>query len=94
MDHNKAQQLRFCLACQNPCRIMFPAGVQFKESSSCSPMATLAYSLLKGNIDLTDDVRSRLSDTKGCEACKSACPYGVDVAALAAEVVKEFTDKR
>ena len=87
MDKDKLQQLRFCLACQNPCRILFPAGLQPKESSTCSPLAALAYSVLSGNVEFTPDVADRLADTEGCKACKDACPYGVDTAALAAEVV-------
>ncbi|MDR2726802.1 MAG: hypothetical protein LBC10_02265 [Deltaproteobacteria bacterium] len=89
MDSNHMQQLRLCLACQNPCRILFPAGLQPKESSTCSPMAALAYSVLEGNVAFTPDVAARLADTEGCKACSDACPYKIDVASLAGAVAAE-----
>lgn len=89
MDQANFEKLRFCAMCQNPCRILFPAGLQPKESRYCSAMAYLAYAVRQGFVAFTSDVATRLDDLEGCKACKPACPHGVDTAALVMEVTRE-----
>lgn len=89
MDQANYQKLRFCAVCQNPCRILFPAGLQPRESRYCSAMAYLAMAVKEGFVDFTADVEARLSDLEGCAACKAACPHGVDTQALVMEVTRE-----
>lgn len=89
MDQANYQKLRFCAVCQNPCRILFPAGLQPKESRYCSAMAYLAMAVKEGFVDFTADVEARLNDLEGCTACKAACPHGVDTPALVMEVTRE-----
>lgn len=89
MDQANYQKLRFCAVCQNPCRILFPAGLQPKESRYCSAMAYLAMAVKEGFVDFTADVEARLNDLEGCIACKAACPHGVDTPALVMEVTRE-----
>ncbi|MCC8193747.1 MAG: hypothetical protein LIP28_03775 [Deltaproteobacteria bacterium] len=89
MDQANYQKLRFCAVCQNPCRILFPAGLQPRESRYCSAMAYLALAVKEGFVDFTPDVEARLDDLEGCKACKAACPHGVDTPALVMEVARE-----
>ena len=89
MDQANLQKLRFCAVCQNPCRILFPAGLQPKESRYCSAMAYLALAVHDRHVDFTPDVEARLNDLEGCTACRAACPHGVDAPALVIEVTRE-----
>lgn len=89
MDQANLQKLQFCAVCQNPCRILFPAGLQPRESRYCSAMAYLALAVHKSFVDFTPDVEGRLNDLEGCTACKAACPHGVDTPALVMEITRE-----
>ena len=93
MDQKSRDQLRFCAVCQNPCRILFPAGVLPKEASMCSAMAYLAHAVLEGFVEYTKDVDARLADIEGCTACKEACPHGVDTPALVTAVRQQYAAK-
>ena len=89
MDQKSIDQLRYCAVCQNPCRILFPAGLQPKESRMCSAMAYIAYAVHQDFVDFTPDVEARLADMEGCKACNAACPHGVDTPALVSRVLAE-----
>ncbi len=94
MDQAQLQKLRFCAVCQNPCRILFPAGLQPKESRYSSAMAYLALAVHHGYVDFTPDVEARLQDLEGCTACRAACPHGVDAPALVMEVARAAAAKK
>jgi Fe-S oxidoreductase len=89
MDDDTLQKLTFCAMCQNPCRILFPAALQPRESRMPSAMAYLALAVHKKFLAFTPDVEARLSDVEGCAACKAACPHGVDTPALVAGILAE-----
>ena len=86
MDQTRYQQLKFCSLCQNPCRILFPAGLTPKESRMSSAMAYLALAVHENYVEFTPEVEALLGDVEGCIACRAACPHGVDTPALVAEV--------
>jgi Fe-S oxidoreductase len=86
MDQEKYQQLKFCSLCQNPCRILFPAGLTPKESRMSSAMAYLALAVHDKFVDFTPTVEALLGDLEGCIACRAACPHGIDAPTLVAEV--------
>lgn len=94
MEQANLQKLRFCAVCQNPCRILFPAGLQPKESRYNSAMAYLALAVHEGYVDFTADVEARLNDLEGCTACRAACPHGVDTPVLVVEVTRAAAAKK
>jgi Fe-S oxidoreductase len=94
MEQEKRDLIRFCALCPNPCRILYPAGVLPKESSTNSALAYLAHALLEGFVAFSPEVDRQLSTIEGAQICKTACPYGIDTANLVTEVRRGFSNSK
>lgn len=71
----------FCAFCPNACRQAFPADVTPREYLMPSAMAYLAWSTATGKRRLDDAGRRILARRDTLAACRSACPYDLDVGA-------------
>jgi hypothetical protein len=91
MESQKRQLLKFCALCPNPCRILYPAGVLHKESCANSALAYLAHACVEGFVNFSPEIDRQLASIEGAQACKPACPYGIDTAMLVTEVRHEFS---
>lgn len=80
------RRLRFCAFCPNLCRSAWAAA--HDEAESPSALALLAVSVAVGAVADTAEVRAALARRAMATACRSACPYGIDVPALIDELLE------
>ena len=78
---DERELLRFCACCPNPCRKALPAAlVRQVESETPSALALIALAVIDGHLPYDLDAQAALSRTEAAHACRSACPYGYDIA--------------
>ncbi len=65
-----------CALCANMCRCECPVTQVFsREAVSPAGKARLAYLLLEGKLDWTEDNYAALSACVGCKGCETLCPF-------------------
>lgn len=79
------ETLRFCAFCPNLCRSAWPH--PHEEGETPSALSLLAVALVTGQVTDGAEPRALLSRQEMAAACRTACPYGVDVPALVAEAL-------
>lgn len=86
-DATGIEALRFCSFCPNLCRSAWPDDAQPQtENVTPSALARLALALVQREIACDATTARALRQTEMAVACRSACPYGHDIAALVAGV--------
>ena len=71
----------FCACCPTPCRRAIPVD-DAAQHEACTPssLSMIALAVIDGHLAPDAATRAALARTGAARACRSACPYGYDVA--------------
>ena len=71
----------FCACCPTPCRRAIPVD-DAAQHEACTPssLSMIALAVIDGHLAPDAATRVALARTGAARACRSACPYGYDVA--------------
>lgn len=91
MREEEKDQLYFCAFCPNVCRMNYPSqGIPKVETMTPSALAFLAYSIVCGFVDYSDEFSDAFNHLGAACACAEACPYGIDIPSLIQTLRKEL----
>jgi len=81
---------RFCACCPSPCRrALQPDAAQQAETVTPSGLAMIALAVIDRHLAYDQAARAALGQTELARQCRTACPYGHDIAGAIESFVAE-----